>query len=199
MNGARNGAARTAATSWHRRPATADARDVVSEPLSIARTLRALSSACESTTGRSSSSSDPASAAAASAAKSASESDPDAASESSEPSAANEGSESDMTNGGDASPVGPEARASARPNKSRHPPPLLEHLDPPRPDERATRPTEFESGRGRGDEKRRAPEERRAAVRTARGGLCGGARSAASRGGARSDESFADSKNWRQA
>ena len=40
--------------------------DVVSEPLSIARTLRALSSACESTTGRSSSSSDPASAAAAS-------------------------------------------------------------------------------------------------------------------------------------
>ena len=190
LNGARNGAARTAATSWHRRPATADARDVVSEPLSIARTLRALSSACESTTGRSSSSSDPAASAAASAAKSASESDPDAASESSEPSAANEGSESDMTNGGDASPVGPEARASARPNKSRHPPPCSSTWIPRGPTSaRRDRPNSKAAGAGV-DEKRRAPEERRAAVRTARGGLCGGARSAASRGGARSDESL---------
>jgi hypothetical protein len=98
-----------------------------------------------------------------------------------------------MTNGGDASPVGPEARASARPNKSRHPPPGSDPTStwiPRGPTSaRRDRPPSNAAGAG-GDEKRRAPEERRAAVRTARGGLRGGARSAASRRGARSDESL---------
>ena len=55
-NGARNGRASTAATSWHFSPLTIGFRATVSEPESIAWTLRALSSACDSTTGSSSSS-----------------------------------------------------------------------------------------------------------------------------------------------
>ena len=66
-NGARNGRASTAATSWHFSPLTIGFRATVSEPESIAWTLRALSSACDSTTGSSSS------AAAAAASKSPSE------------------------------------------------------------------------------------------------------------------------------
>ena len=66
-NGARNGRASTAATSWHFSPLTIGFRATVSEPESIAWTLRALSSACDSTTGSSSS------AAAAAASKSSSE------------------------------------------------------------------------------------------------------------------------------
>ena len=202
LNGARNGAARTAATSWHRRPATADARDVVSEPLSIARTLRALSSACESTTGRSSSSSDPASAAAASAAKSASESDPDAASESSELSAANEGSESDMTNGGDASPVGPEARASARPNKSRHPPPARIPRALGSPAARRARDATDRLRTRQGPGGTKSVERRRNAARRSerRAAVCAEGRGARRREGVPGVTSpFADSKNWRQA